>query len=799
LLNDKTMESATLASGNDCRADACSGAEVLAGGGEMGTLMRAFDWAASPLGPVESWSQSLRSAVDICLHCSFTIAVCWGQELSLLYNDSYRPILGNKHPAALGRPLHEVFPEIWHVIGPMFQQVLDTGQAAGGEDFLLLLERHGYLEESYFNFSYSPIRDETGRVCGVFVPVAETTEKVIGERRLRTLRDLAAGSSEAKEEDESCRVAAATLAANPSDLPFALLYLLDEHRSQARLVGAAGIAEGTPPAPQIVPLREESQGGWPLAQVARTGRARLVEDLAQRFGSLPSGAWPVPPHTALILPVALPGQALPSALLVAAINPHKALNEDYRIFLRLVSQQVAASLAEARALEEERKRALDEITARQQLEESQRRAQEVLENRVQERTAELIAANVALQAEIVQRRRAEEALKENEERYRQMFENNHAVKLLLDPTSGAIVDANPAAAEFYGYSLAELRRMTIAQINLLPAEQVAAEMSRAASAQRTYFLFRHRLASGEVRDVEVYSSPFVFKGQRLLYSIVHDITERRQAETALRALNADLEQRVAERTAELQRSNDELQQFAYIVSHDLTEPLRTVASYVQLLAKRAQGTLDAEMQEFIGFAVDGARRMQQLIQDLLAYTRAAGTEQEFGAVDGEVVLARVLGDLQVAITDSGAEVTHDPLPTLHGDAKQIGLVFQNLIGNALKFRSTAPPHIHVSARREGARWLLSVRDNGIGIAPRHAEQIFQVFQRLHPRSEYSGTGIGLAICKKIIERHGGRIWVESTPGNGATFFFTLPPRSCEHVYLPSLTTPLAGTGDSVSS
>ena len=170
----------------------------------MGTLMRAFDWAASPLGPIESWPQSLRNAIDICLHCSFTIAVCWGPELSLLYNDSYRPILGNKHPAALGQPLHEVFPEIWHIIGPMFRQVVDTGQAISGEDTLLPLARHGYIEECYFNFSYSPIRDETGRVGGVFIPVAETTEKVIGERRLRMLRDLAARSSEAKEIEEAC-------------------------------------------------------------------------------------------------------------------------------------------------------------------------------------------------------------------------------------------------------------------------------------------------------------------------------------------------------------------------------------------------------------------------------------------------------------------------------------------------------------------------------------------------------------------------------------------------------------------
>ena len=577
------------------------------------------------------------------------------------------------------------------------------------------------------------------------------------------------------------RIAVATLATNPYDLPFALLYLLDEQRTQARLVGAAGIEGGTPAAPELISLKEESQEGWPLAQVAQTGRSRLVEDLAQRFGSLPSGAWTVPPHSVLVLPVALPGQTLPAALLVAALSPRKVLNEDYRTFLSLVAQQVATSLAEARALEEER------------------RVQQVLERRVQERTAELVTANVVLQTEIAERKRAEEALVENEERYRQMFENNHAVKLLIDPTSGAIVDANPAAAEFYGYSLTELRRMTMAQINRLPAEQVAAEMARAASAQRTYFLFRHRLASGEVRDVEVYSSPFVFKGQRLLYSVIHDITERRQAEAALHALNAELEQRVAERTAELQRSNEELQQFAYIVSHDLTEPLRTVASYVQLLAKRSQGTLDADMQEFIGFAVDGAQRMQQLIQDLLAYTRATGAEQKLTAVDCEAVLAHVLGDLQMAITDSKAEVTHDPLPTIPGDAKQVGLVLQNLIGNALKFRSTTPPHIHVSARPEGAMWLLSVRDNGIGIDPQYAEQIFQVFRRLHTRSEYSGTGIGLAICKKIIERHGGRIWVESTVGNGATFFFTLPASSRNQSYLPSLTSPLGGTHDIVAS
>ena len=245
--------------------------------------------------------------------------------------------------------------------------------------------------------------------------------------------------------------------------------------------------------------------------------------------------------------------------------------------------------------------------------------------------------------------------------------------------------------------------------------------------------------------------------------VVLDITEQKK-----------LEQDLAERAAELERLNTELQQFGYIVSHDLQEPLRTINNFVQLLAKQLQGTVDAQAAEIMGFVVGGAQRMQALITDLLAYTRVSGHVQPFTAVDGEALLARVLGDLQLVIADAAAEVTHDPLPVVNGNAGQLGLVLQNLLGNALKFRSAAPPRIHVGARREGGQWVFSVRDNGIGIEPRFRERIFQVFQRLHSRSEYQGTGIGLAICHKIIERHDGRIWVESEPGQGATFFFTLP-------------------------
>ena len=229
-----------------------------------------------------------------------------------------------------------------------------------------------------------------------------------------------------------------------------------------------------------------------------------------------------------------------------------------------------------------------------------------------------------------------------------------------------------------------------------------------------------------------------------------------------------------ESIAELARSNADLQQFAYVASHDLKEPLRMVASYTQLLARRYKGKLDSDADEFIGYAVDGANRMQRLINDLLAYSRVTAQGQVFEEVDCNVVLEEVLSNLRVAVEESRAVVTHAPLPTVMADGRQLGQLFQNLIGNAVKFRGEEPPQIHLSAERRPNEWLFSVRDNGVGVDPQYAERIFVIFQRLHNREEYPGTGIGLAICKKIVERHGGRIWVVSQTGQGATFHFTLP-------------------------
>jgi PAS domain S-box-containing protein len=225
---------------------------------------------------------------------------------------------------------------------------------------------------------------------------------------------------------------------------------------------------------------------------------------------------------------------------------------------------------------------------------------------------------------------------------------------------------------------------------------------------------------------------------------------------------------------ELRRSNEELERFAYVASHDLQEPLRTVASYVQLLSRRYRDRLDADALDFIDFAVGGVRRMQQLIEDLLAFSRVGTRGAPPVPTSMQAVFESTLASLHAALEESNATVTADPLPMVVADAGQLAQLLTNLLGNALKFRGEEPPRAHVGAERTGPMWTVSVRDNGIGIAPEYFERIFVIFQRLHSREEYAGTGVGLAICKKIVERHGGRIWVESAPGEGARFSFTLP-------------------------
>ncbi len=295
------------------------------------------------------------------------------------------------------------------------------------------------------------------------------------------------------------------------------------------------------------------------------------------------------------------------------------------------------------------------------------------------------------------------------------------------------------------------------------------------------------------RPIQVTTIPFQDENGAWLFAEVNvDITERKLAETELRKYRESLEDLVEKRTGELERSNKELEQFAYVASHDLQEPLRVITGFLQLLARRYKGKFDADADEFIGFAVDGAKRLQLMIRDLLLYSRLNRDRNPMAMVDCTSALRQAISNLQVAIADNEALVTYDQLPVVMADYMQLVRLFQNLLQNDIKFRGELPPRIHVSAERKDlepsasgleagvkSEWVISLKDNGIGIDPACLERVFLVFQRLHPIGKYSGSGIGLAVCKKIVEGHGGRIWAESQPGQGSTFHFTIPAVRCE--------------------
>ena len=1110
--------------------------EFLAGGGELGARMRAMDWSATSLGPVERWPQSLRTSVSLCLNSRFAIIIWWGRDLTVLYNDAYAPFLGIKHPEALARPGREVWREIWDIVGPMLEGVIERGEATWSDDLLLLLERHGYPEECYFTFSYSPIHDESGGVGGIFTPVSDTTAKIIGERRLRTLRDLAARGADAKSESQAWSISAEVLADNPYDVPFAVLYRFHDSYRAAKATAYAGITSDHRFCPSELLLEDSDK---PIArlvkQVVATGRPADLRRVDALYPDLPGGAWGVAPTELIALPISQAGQMVPFGALVAGVSRRKLLNEDYRIFFNLVAGQIAKGVTDAQAYEHEQKRAeslaeidraktiffsnashefrtpltlmlgpLEEMLhrsgdslpiAREELELVHRngirllklvntlldfsrieagRVQAVYEpsdlanltediasafrstiehaglkyivdcqrlpepayvdrdmwekivlnlvsnafkftfagsikvrltaagdrielsvsdtgvgipehelpriferfHRVEGiggRTHEGTGIGLALVQELIKlhggfirvesaRERGstfvvsiprgsahlppdqvgagrmlsstavsasayvEEAsrwLPDGGQRFpgtpvfaadsvqaphvqtvtgrilladdnadmrtyiRRLLGDNYEVEavsngvqalagarqhppdliltdvmmpeldgfgllkelraddatrtipvILLSARAGedARVEGLEAGADDYivkpftsrellarvgaHLALSRLRREAAERERDLRGEAEAARenvVSILESIRDGFFAFdsnwrityvnsagvqalgksREELIGRQIWHLfpEIVDTALEKYYRRAMADRVHlqlenfyepwqrwfdiriypandggisvffqDITERKNAEEAARRT-----------TAALKRANADLEQFAYSATHDLQEPLRTVKAYCQLLERRFQGRLGPEADEIIAYCVEGARRMELLINDLLAYTRASGASDEVQqTADLNLAFDAALLNLSAAIVQSGASITHDPLPALKIGATHSQQILQNLIGNAIKYRSEEPPRIHVSAVEQDGTWVFSVQDNGIGIAPQYKERVFGLFKRLHSSAKYSGTGMGLAICKKLVERYGGRIWVESEEGRGATFFFTIP-------------------------
>ncbi len=980
---------------------------LLAGGGELGALMRSIDWSRTSLGPIEVWPQALRTSVRIMLTSRQPMFVWWGDELVNLYNDAYRSIVGGKHPQALGQPASVVWAEIWDQVEPRAKSAMSANEGTYDEALLLIMERNGYREETYYTFSYSPVPSDTGEAGGILCANTDDTQRIIGARQLALLRELAAGTTDARTIDEVCVRTIQSLETDPRDLPFALLYLQDA-TGRMTLEGCAGVSVVHP------------ASFWPFEQVLRTHAPVLVTNLTS-LGSLPNGAWDRPPHQAVALPIAPSGRTGRAGVLVAGLNPYRLFDDGYQGFLGLVSGQIAAAIANAHAYEEERRRAealaeldrakttffsnvshefrtpltlmlgpLEELLARDELlaspQDGENRAlvqvayrnglrllklvnslldfARIEAGRVQADyqptdlaafTADLASsfrsatekAGLSLivrcpplpQPVYVDRDMWEKVvLNLISNAFKFTFEGEIAVKLepsaggsaakltVRDTGAGIPLEEMPRLFERFhrvegargrthegtGIGLALVQELVklhggsifveselgqgstftvqvpFGAAHLVP-ERVgtASEVASRAASSEAYvdealgwlepkgrapafdapakpdIRGRVLLAddNADMRDYvrRLLSSHFdvesVADGQKALEKALEHPSDLILSDVMmpsldgfglLKALRSDartrtlpvillsarageesrvegieagaddylvkpftarellarvtthlamsrLRQEAAERERELRRdaeaareratsamealrnANSDLEQFAFSASHDLQEPLRMVATFSQLLQVKYAGKLDQQADTIIQHCVEGATRMGRMIRDLLEYTRASSLSNPMlDTVSVDVVLDEALRNLRASIEESGALVTHDPLPVLRAEPVHLQQIFQNLVSNAIKYRGSDAPCVHISAAPEGGGWMFSVRDNGIGIDARYTEQVFGLFKRLHSNSQYSGTGLGLAICKKLVERYQGRIWVESEPGIGSTFFFTLP-------------------------
>jgi PAS domain S-box-containing protein len=704
--------------------------EFLADGGEMGELIRSYNWAQTSLGSIENWPMSLKTTISLILRSPYPMFIWWGRELIMFHNDAYVPVLGKKHPEALGKSAKEMWAEIWPEIGPLADEVFNGGRIYH-KDLPLYLSRKAYLEETYWTFSYSPVPNDNGQIGGLFCACNEETEKILGQRRLNILQKIAVLSMQNETVDEVSRAIVQVIAANRNDVPFCFLYLLND-KKDVQLAGYAGMHANK--------LQNISDDIWQL-QNSKNTQAVFTNQLPPQIQKhIPEV------HTASIVPLQK-GSDEKTGYLICGISPSLELNEDYKNFLIYTAAQVSTAITDVRAFELERQRA----ETLHQLAFSKHKAQQELHNLFMQAPVGIII----------------------------LKGDNHIVELVNEFYTMIV---QRTESNLLGQSVFDVIPEAVGQgfREILNGVRLSGE---------PLYLHEHKtLLNRNGREDTIYVS-FVFQPLKELDGsiekvmvLVHDVSEQVIARKKMEDVNYFLEKEVNKRTnalkqanAELERSNKELEQFAYAASHDMQEPLRKIQTFASFLTDDTENITEAQ-QKYIGKIQESAKRMSGIIEDLLNYSHQT-SEIQFIQTDLNAIVQDVIFDLELLINQKSAIITHDNLPVIRTIAGQMHQLFYNLVNNALKFsKEDVPARIHISATMldNGRCVEITVRDNGIGFEPEYADKIFQLFKRLNDRKSYSGSGIGLALCKKIVSNHNGSITAQSQPGDGASFIIRLP-------------------------
>jgi PAS domain S-box-containing protein len=681
------------------------------GGGEMGALMRNFDWEAHPLGNPEQWPESLKMNIRLLLNSAFPMFIWWSKGLYAFHNDAYLPALGDKHPQALGERAKDVWSEIWETLQPIVENILNTGKPFYAEALPLTLERKGFLEETYWTFSYSPAFNDAGQIDGIFCACYEVTSTILNERRLKTLKDISGITLQIQTMNEASQSACSVLSENLQDIPFSMIYLLNGAGTETRLLGYAGDLPEEIALPAIDLSAPEPV--WPLAHVKEKREFLVIQNPALPYWSTVSHSSIAPPNRVAILPVIRPGQNKIIGFFISGISNKLEYDANYQGFHKLLAGHIATSITSVQNREE-----------------------------------------LALQKEYLN----------------DIFQQAPVGITILRGPEYVIDLANPGVCEIWGRKQEEVLGKPVLEALPEVRDQGIKELLDGVSQTGVPYV------ANELPIILERNGAWETVYLNFVY---HPLRNSKGLVTGVIAVAIDISEQVAARhkieemNKELLTTNADLDNFVYAASHDLKAPISNIEGLMQALIDflPEETTSSETVDQVLRLIQTSVERFKRTVTDLTQVARIQReADEDIKHVDLSDVIAEVRLDFEPEIIASGAhlELDTDPDATIRFSAKNVRSVVYNLLSNALKYRSPdRVPQIKITTRHTPEHVLLSVADNGLGMATEDKGKIFSMFKRLHDHVE--GSGIGLYIVKKIVENSGGRIEVDSQVNQGTTF------------------------------